>query len=123
MPKYVNPRLPQQTRVVEIAAVEDHRCFVASLISVEVGAAELAPLGHDGERVGSVQRFVGALAKRKVGALAIDAARLCHRHRVVGPHRQPASHSASISGAARRLAHVVGIGLEGKAPHARSSCP
>src|SRR4029078_3759806 len=78
------PQVAQQTRVVEVASVEDHRGLELSLDVLEARAPKLSPFRHDRERVGAVQRLVGALAENQVRALAVDLARLLFGYRIVG---------------------------------------
>ncbi len=57
-------------RVVEVAAVEDHRLAEQAGHHLEVGVAELVPLGGDRQGVGLLEGAVGAVA---VGQLvAVD---------------------------------------------------
>ena len=52
-------------RVVEVAAVEDHRRLEPLADQVEVRRPERLPLGHDDERVGALQRrLLGAAEQR-----------------------------------------------------------
>src|SRR5580704_14313976 len=64
---------------VQVAAVEDDRRPEKGAHLVEVGLAELVPLRHDRQRVGTDQRVVALLAERD--AIFEDAARrrLCFR--------------------------------------------
>ena len=50
------------------------------------------------------------------GASAERALRLGHRHRIVGDDRRAARGERRDDHARRRLAHVVGVGLEREAP-------
>src|SRR6202000_881596 len=59
-------------RVIEVASVEYHRCAQTRLDVLEVGAAELAPFGHDDERIGALQGFVAVVAEHEIRALTVD---------------------------------------------------
>jgi hypothetical protein len=83
---------------------------------VEVRAAELVPFGDDDEAVGAVQRIVAALAQGEAGLVAIELRGGGPGCRVVGAHARAAREQQVHQRQARRLADVVGVGLEGEAP-------
>ena len=53
---------------------------------LEVWATEFAPLRHDDERIGALERVLGSLAQHEVGAFAVEAQRLLHCDRIVSTH-------------------------------------
>ena len=63
--------------------------LMAAFDGVEVGAAEVLPLGHDDQGVGAGRSAVRLAILREARARSGPAAprrRLGHGHRVVGPH-------------------------------------
>ena len=50
--------------IVNISAVEDDGRAQCALDGIEVGAAKFLPFGHDGQRVGALERLGTALAQR-----------------------------------------------------------
>ena len=55
MPKYSKPARGSG-RLEDVAAIEDHRAAHQRAHRLEVGAAELLPLGDDHERIGAFER-------------------------------------------------------------------
>ena len=51
----LKPQLPHQLRLVEVAAIEDHEGLQGGFDGFAVGAAELAPLGQDDQRIVTLQ--------------------------------------------------------------------
>ena len=52
--------LAHLVRLVDVAAVEDHRLLHQRLHALEVRPAELVPLGDEQQRVGALERVVVA---------------------------------------------------------------
>ena len=80
----LEPHPPHHHRVVHIAAIKDDRRLERALDGVEIRAAELLPLGHDDQRVGTGQRLglvLGVTQARLVGKATPG---FVHGHRVVG---------------------------------------
>ena len=108
--KVFDARLAQARRVEEIAAVEDHRLLERRADALEVGAAELLPLGDDDQRVGAFERRPSASRRttaagsspkmRRASAIATGS---------WATTSAPRGSSSAIDDAARRLAHVVGV--------------
>jgi hypothetical protein len=109
---------------VEVAAIEDDGRGHGGLHGGEVGAAVGLPLGHDDQRVGAGQGFErpGGVADalhvvRRVGQVEGDhAAGLSRGNGVVGMDAGARAQQCLDQDAAGRVAHVVGVGLEGQAP-------
>ena len=104
-------------RVVEIAPVEYHGRLSALLHAVEIRAAELPPFGDDGQRVRALERLrarsctaSGRRGRRR--SAAHSGMRHRDRRRAPGARRPQRLHQHP----AGRLAHVVGVRLEGQPP-------
>ena len=83
----------------------------------EIGAAELLPLGDDDQRVGAVER----VDRRRRVARCAARRRRRGAPRPSPPDRRrvtvaPRASRSAIDARRRRLAHVVGVGLEREAP-------
>jgi hypothetical protein len=117
----------RRRRLVKIAAVENDRCFQPGLDGLEVGAAKLLPFGNDGQRIRAIERRHRARRVANARILAKHAFRLVHRHRIIGADRSATRQQLGDQHPAGRLAHVVGVRLEGQAPEgdglARRSSP
>src|SRR5688572_11614868 len=107
--------------IVQIASIEDRRRPQRVADTIEVRTAELLPFGEDGERVGASERLFGAVGKHEISALPVDAPGLGHRDWIVGTHGRAGRPQGVHQRAARRLAHVVGIGLEREPPERKRS--
>src|SRR5690606_6241900 len=59
-------------RIVQVAAVEDHRVAQALAQQPEIRAAELLPLSDYGQRIGALHCVAIAVAQHQVVALAED---------------------------------------------------
>src|SRR6202046_5935213 len=112
----IKTRLLHLFSVVEIAPVEDGRGTQRGLYVVEIRTSELAPLGHDGQGIGTLQRFRTGLAEREVGALAIDPPALRHGDRIVRAHLRARGPQRLEQDPACRPAPIIGIGLECQSP-------
>src|SRR5437899_5026211 len=100
--------------LVQVPPVEDDRLAQELLHAREVGAAKLVPLGDDEQRIRVLERLV---VHPVIGdAVGEVLARLAERLGVVHGHRGAAGEQTLDDGDRRRLAHVVGAGLEGEAP-------
>ena len=69
--------------VVEIPAVEDRRLLQGRAQRVEIGAAELVPLGDDDEPVRPEEGVVAPLAN--LDGIPVQPHRLLAGHGIVGP--------------------------------------
>src|SRR6188474_3411983 len=119
--KVAKAEAPYEGWIVQIASIEDRRRAQRVADNVKVRTAELLPLGDDGERVGAGERLFGALGKHEISALPVCAPRLGHRDGIVGAHSRAGRPQRVHQRAARRLAHVVGIGLEREPPERKCS--
>src|SRR5574343_1499107 len=79
-------RPAHELRVVQVAAIEDHRVLQGFLDLVKIGTAEFLPFGHDDQRVGLVERPHRALRVFQTRLVAEDALRFVHGERIVGGH-------------------------------------
>ena len=99
---------------IDVAQVDDHGLRQFALQALQIERAVLHPFGHDHHGVGAAHAGVGIVAIFDIGQFA---ARLLHADRIVrahlGAHVEQAGHQRDR----RRLAHVVGVGLEGQAEH------
>src|SRR5689334_23949910 len=100
----LEPLLLHRRRVVEIAAVEDHRGLERLLQIVEVRAAELLPLRDDDERIGAIERFTPSPHEREIRAITPDAFRFLARRRIERPHLRARGPERLDEHAARRFA-------------------
>src|SRR5476649_2189145 len=80
------PEAGHHARIVEVAAVKDHRRRQKLLQPLEVGTPEFLPFRNDGQGVGSSGRLVGALANNEIGTLPVDADGFVQGDRVVDTH-------------------------------------
>ena len=69
-------------RVVDVAAIHQHRLAHQLLDMLHVQLLELVPFGYQHQRIGSLGYLVGIVAVRD--AVAQDTPRILHRLRVVG---------------------------------------
>src|SRR3954470_6436322 len=98
--------------IERVAPVDDELAAHGLGHRVEVELFELVPLGDEHGRVGPghrAERVVGELESRH------QLARLLLGHRVVGADLRPRGLQARAEHERGRLAHVVGVGLEGQA--------
>src|SRR5882672_9115492 len=102
--------------IIQIATVENDWRLEPRLDVVEVGTAKFLPLGDYRERICAGERRLGILDQGEILALAKRAPRLVHRHRIVGLNLRAVLPELFHQRAARRLTHVVGVGLERQAP-------
>src|SRR5210317_379638 len=115
-PEIANSESSQELRIVNIAAIENHRIGQRVADAREIRTSEFMPLRHDCQRVGTVERVLGAVAKREVVPVAVDAPCLVHRHRIVGTHAGPVLPQCLHQYPGRGFAHIVSVGLEGQPP-------
>ncbi len=101
-------------RLVEVAQVDHQRRREPRLELREVEGAELIPLGRDDDPVGALGGLVGVRAE---GDRRQERLRRGHRRGVEGADRRAAFDEALDDRDRRRLAHVVGVALEGQAEH------
>lgn len=121
-------QLAELRRLIEIPPVKNHRLAQRGGNGGKVRRAERFPLRHHDQRIGALQG--GGLIDSEVdagsrgafvGQIRMDRVPgLFHRHRVKGPHAGAARQQFLDDHAARRGAHVVGVGLEGQAPEGES---
>ena len=98
--------------VVDVAAVDDDMAGHDLLDDIPRGEAELAPLGHEGEDVGTISGIVHILT---IGdAVAYATLALVHGDGVEDAHGGTILQEAVDDHQGGSLAHVVGLGLEGE---------
>src|SRR5207245_6082122 len=112
----LQPLRAQRRGVVEVAAVEDRGGLQRFFEGGEIGAAEFLPLGDDRQRIGALERVERIIDDRDAAAVGKDLARLSPRRRIVGAHAGAGRDQVVDQREARRLAHVVGVGLEREPP-------
>src|ERR1051326_2558721 len=100
--------------VVDVSPVENDGLLQKLLNRVKVRPAELVPFGDDEERVGAFEGIV--VAPKITDAVAEDFLRLVHRLGVVRLNRGAGLEERFGDDDRRRVAHVVGSGLEREAP-------
>ena len=100
--------------LIDVAQVDQDRPRHHGLQAVEIERAELLPLGDDHQRVGAFRARVWPVA---IGDVAEDGLRLLHAGRIVGADLRPHVLQRGDQRDRGRLAHVVGIRLEGEAEH------
>src|SRR5690606_16951465 len=87
----------------------------------EIGTTVLVPLRHEYQRLGAAARFVAAVGREDpLAVVALDArtgGRIVHHH-LGTTGEQPVDELES-----RRVADVVGAGLEGRTPHGHAASP
>ncbi len=88
-PEIANSKSSQELRIVNVAAIENHRIGQRVADALEIRTSEFMPLGYDCQRVGTIERILGAVAKSEVVPVAIEAPCLVHRHRIVGTYAGP----------------------------------
>ena len=115
--------LQHQPRVIQVAAIQQHRRLHARLQGTEVRAAELPPLGHDGQCAGSIGGGKRIVAKRQTGAVGPQRSHPRHRHRIEGAHRGAALQQLVDEQQAGGFPQVVGVGLEGQPPDPEGQTP
>src|SRR5690606_5525047 len=103
-------------RIVEVAAVEDDGLPQPVADQVEIGGAEDLPFGHDHEGIRLAQGGLLGAAEHQVLAVAVDPLGLLHRLGIIGLDARARLPERLHDDAGGRLAHVVGVGLEGEAP-------
>src|SRR5262245_1582918 len=104
----------QRLRVVEVATIEDDRLAQQATHHLEVGVAELLPLGDDCQSVGPLQRSVGPITVDE--AVAVDRADVGQRLGIVDAHLDAVGKQGVDEHQRRGLADVIGTGLERQAP-------
>ena len=82
--------------------------------AIEIERAELIPFGHDDERVGLVAAGIGVVEKRQAFQ---NKAGLIHAFGIEGVDARPAVLQRGDDRDRGRIAHVVGVRLEGEAEH------
>ncbi|KAG1270686.1 hypothetical protein G6F66_013757 [Rhizopus arrhizus] len=107
------------SRVIQVAPVEHRRVLQLLAQLLEIGAAELLPLGHHHQRVGPLQRVIGTAAEHQVVALAEDPLRFMHGFRGVGTHGGAPFPELCQQATAGCRAHGVGIRRDCEAPHGK----
>ena len=109
--------LLHRRRVVEIAAVENHRRLERLLQMVEVRAAEFLPFRDDRQRIGAFERLARASAVSVRSARSPqDALRFLRRGRIECAHLRARLPQLLRAARGWRFAHVVGARLECQAP-------
>ena len=101
-------------RAIYIAQVDDHRLRQFALQPFKVEGAVLHPFRHHHHGVRAANAGVGIVAIFDIGQFA---ARLFHADGIVRPHLGAQVEQPGHQRDRRRLAHVVGVGLEGQAEH------
>ena len=114
--KILDPGGAHELRVIKIAPIEDHRVIQSGLDRVEVRTAKFLPFGNDDQCVGIGKGAHRTLGILKACVVAVNAPSLMHRYRIVSGDCGAGGEEIGDQFAARRLAHVVGVGLEGQAP-------
>ncbi len=110
--------------VVDVAAVDDDGVLHGLLHHAEARHAELFPFGDEQQCVGIEQCFVHVVAVndlacdgRGIGARGHTALAFVHCDRVEHTDRGAGLDELVDEHEGGRFAHVVGLGLEGEAPH------
>src|SRR5438067_3587593 len=109
---------PQQGGVVDVAPVDDDGPAHQLLHTCHVELPELVPFGDEHERIrtsGHLVRVLPIFDLRQQHLRALD------RSRVVSPHLGAGGEQDARDVDARRLAHVVGVRLEGEAEQSDDS--
>ena len=99
---------------VDVAQIHHQRRLQRRLHLGEVQGAEFVPFGQDHHAVGAFQRVIGVL-RRDPGSDAWRAS-LC-AFRIIGADGGAGLLQIGQDHQAGRIAHVVGVGLEGQAQH------
>ena len=99
---------------IDVAQIDDHGLRHLALQARQIERAVLHPLGHDHHGVGAAHAGIGIVAIFDIGQFA---ARLFHADRIVRAHLRAHVEQPGHQRDRRRLAHVVGVGLEGEAEH------
>src|ERR1700704_1863629 len=63
-------------RIIEVAPVENDRRLEDLLQALEIRAAELLPLGDDGERIRALGGLIGVLRQHEARLAGVDTLRL-----------------------------------------------
>ena len=98
--------------VVDVTAVDDNMAGHDLLDDIPRGEAELAPLGHEGEDVGTISGIVHILTIDD--AVAYTTLALIHGDGVEDAHGGAILQQAVDDYQGGSLAHVVGLGFEGE---------
>ncbi len=116
----LNAGAGQIDRIVEIAAIEHHARLEHLAQTVEIGAPKLLPLGDDHQRIGVAQRVDSAACVLDPCIVAERTLGLVDGYRIVGTDGRPALEQIGHQHAARRLAHVIGVGFKSQPPQRES---
>ena len=101
-------------QIENVAAIENDRLAQQPDHDLEIGIAELVPLGGDHQRIGLLECSVGTVAIRQ--SFAVDRADVGQRLGVMNPQIGAGLQQRVDQDQGRRLADIVGAGLEGQAP-------
>src|SRR5690242_2353550 len=96
-------------RTIDVAQVDQHGLGHRLLETGEIKRAELLPFGDDHQRGGALRAVIGVLAEGDVGDIRL---RLLHALGIVGAHLRTHVLECRDDRNRRRVAHVVGVGLE-----------
>src|SRR5262249_6499213 len=113
------PRAAHRLGVEEVAAVDHQRVRHPALDRGPVELGELGPLGDEDGGVDAIERVDGGVAELNARE---ELARDALGDGVVAAHGRALTLEAGRENEARRLAHVVGVWLEGE-PEQRDLAP
>ena len=102
-------------RPVDVAQIDDDGVRQRRLDAIEIERAELIPFGQDHHRVGIRRCRHRDRARSSSPAMSLRAS--VHAGRIIGAHVRALRHERRHDHEARRLAHVVGVRLEGEPEH------
>ena len=117
----MKPSLLQIRRIVNIAAVENHRIVEQFLDAAKIRPAKLIPFRQDQQRRRAMQRIVVALAYTEYVRRRFFSPLPSLRDRMPAPWRPPrATHSMTVIAGASRMSSVRGLNAR---PQTAKVCP